>query len=133
MQKATRRAGIVLLVIATFVLLALSASITHVGGTAQHVRQILLNTDISTIKMSLARYRSITGRYPTTEQGLATLVTQPTEPYIGRGTLLSSMPKDPWGSDYIYFCPGRVHPESYDLYSAGPDRIPGTSDDDWGR
>ncbi len=42
------------------------------------------------------------------------------------------MPKDPWGSDYIYRDPGLKNPGGYDLYPAGPERQADTSDDDWG-
>ncbi len=38
-----------------------------------------------------------------------------------------------WGSDYVYRSPGLKNPGTYDLYSAGPDRIPDTPDDDWGQ
>jgi general secretion pathway protein G len=47
--------------------------------------------------------------------------------------LFKEVPKDPWNNEYIYISPGRKNPESYDLYSAGPDRIADTGDDDWGR
>ena len=75
------------------------------------------------------------GFYPTTEQGLQALVTQsqndpkPTRWY----QFFKQVPKDPWGSDYVYHCPGLKNPGTYDLYSAGPDRIPDTPDDDWGQ
>ncbi|PYL63906.1 MAG: type II secretion system protein GspG, partial [Verrucomicrobia bacterium] len=46
--------------------------------------------------------------------------------------LYKERPKDPWQSNYIYLCPGIKNPNGYDLYSAGPDRKPDTSDDDWG-
>jgi general secretion pathway protein G len=46
--------------------------------------------------------------------------------------LFKELPKDPWGSDYIYRDPGLKNPGGYDLYSAGPDRQGDTSDDDWG-
>jgi general secretion pathway protein G len=121
-----------LLAILGIILLVLSMSITHIGGTAEHVRHVRLNDDISSIKIALARYESITGHYPTTEEGLAPLVTQRLGPIYGDKTVLPSAPKDPWGNEYIYLCPGRKHPQSYDLYSAGPDRIPNTADDDWG-
>ena len=45
---------------------------------------------------------------------------------------VKEMPKDPWGSDYIYRDPGLKNPGGYDLYFAGPDRQADTSDDDWG-
>jgi general secretion pathway protein G len=71
------------------------------------------------------------GFYPTTEQGLQALVTQPnTDPKPTRWyQLYKELPKDPWGSDYIYRCPGLKNPNGYDLYSAGPDRKPDTTDD----
>ena len=45
---------------------------------------------------------------------------------------LDSVPKDPWGKEFVYLNPGRKNPNGYDLYSAGPDRVPDTVDDEWG-
>ena len=45
---------------------------------------------------------------------------------------MDEVPKDAWGSFYIYRNPGRKNSSGYDLFSAGPDRIPDTGDDDWG-
>ena len=36
---------------------------------------------------------------------------------------------DPWGKPYVYEKPGKKHPESYDVYSLGPDGQKGTEDD----
>ena len=36
---------------------------------------------------------------------------------------------DPWGKPYGYACPGTNKPNSYDLWSAGPDGIEGNEDD----
>jgi general secretion pathway protein G len=74
------------------------------------------------------------GYPPTTEQGLQALVSQPsTEPRPQRWyQLFKEIPKDPWGNNYIYLCPGRKSPTGFDLYSAGPDRKADTADDDWG-
>ncbi|TVQ80407.1 MAG: type II secretion system protein GspG [Bradymonadales bacterium] len=47
------------------------------------------------------------------------------EGYFERG----SLPVDPWGNPYFYESPGQVRSSSYDLFSAGPDREPGTEDD----
>ena len=35
------------------------------------------------------------------------------------------------GRPLIYICPGTENTDSYDLYSAGPDGIPGNNDDIW--
>lgn len=51
----------------------------------------------------------------------------------GSKKYLRDLNNDPWGNPYIYEKPGSHHPESYDLYSAGPDGQKGTEDDvaDW--
>ena len=81
--------------------------------------------------VALLIYRKRVGFYPTTEQGLKALTVQPaTEPIPYKwSTLMMTLPKDPWGSDYIYKQPGQHNPDSYDVYSPGADRIPGSADD----
>jgi hypothetical protein len=37
--------------------------------------------------------------------------------------------EDGWGSKYVYKSPGERNPQSYDLYSPGPDRVEGNEDD----
>ena len=39
------------------------------------------------------------------------------------------VPIDSWGHPYVYEFPGKHNPESYDLYSLGPDQKAGTDDD----
>jgi hypothetical protein len=58
------------------------------------------------------------GRYPTQAEGLQALVDRPKENWTG---YLKSLPKDPWGNDYIYRYPGRYKTNSFDLYSLGED------------
>ena len=41
----------------------------------------------------------------------------------------SGIPSDPWGNPYIYLCPGKHNPSSYDIISLGPDGREGTEDD----
>jgi hypothetical protein len=42
---------------------------------------------------------------------------------------MEDVPKDPYNTPYVYRYPGRKNPASYDLFSAGPDKIPDTADD----
>ncbi|WP_211169275.1 type II secretion system major pseudopilin GspG [Aromatoleum toluvorans] len=73
---------------------------------------------------ALDLYRLDTGHYPTTEQGLASLVTRPgSEPKWAGPYLQKNIPADPWGRNYIYAAPGE-HGE-YDLSSLGKDGQPG--------
>ena len=39
------------------------------------------------------------------------------------------LPPDPWGNPFQYEFPGRRNPDSYDLWSFGPDGVNGTADD----
>jgi len=82
--------------------------------------------DIQAIEMALNMYRLDNGFYPTTEQGLLALVEKPggnPEPrhYSSGGYLEGTgAPKDPWGNEYIYRCPGNEN-RRYDIISLGAD------------
>ena len=43
--------------------------------------------------------------------------------------LIDKDPKDPWGEELIYRCPGEHDTDSADVTSKGPDRKEGTEDD----
>jgi len=54
------------------------------------------------------------------------------EPKNWKGPYLSNMtelPKDQWGNEYQYLCPGSKHVSGFDLFSWGPDGQAGTEDD----
>ena len=116
------------------IVIILGVAISRLGNTTGVAKDMRVRADIQAISTQLKLYESMNGFYPTTEQGLNALVTPPqTDPKPARWyQLFKDMPKDPWQSDYIYICPGIRHPDSYDLYSAGPDRKPDTTDDNWG-
>jgi general secretion pathway protein G len=124
-----------IMLVVTIIALLLGAAIYKLGGNVEYSRHVRVAADIQGIGTQLNLYESMNGFYPTTEQGLQALVTQPdTEPRPVRWyQLYKEMPKDPWQNNYIYICPGIKNPTSYDLYSAGPDRKPDTQDDDWGQ
>ena len=136
MKKKTSRVGLILLAILGIILLVLSMQISgiHFGGTAERVRHMALHYDIQGIDIQLGQYKGMNGFYPTTEQGLQALVTPPTtEPRpLHWQQLYRESPRDPWGNNYVYRCPGNKKPRAYDLFSAGPDGVPDTADDDWG-
>ncbi len=120
-----------IMLVVTIIALLLGAAIYKLGGNVEYARDIPVEADIQGINTQLGLYESMNGFYPTTEQGLQALVTQPnTDPKPTRWyQLYKELPKDPWGSDYIYRSPGLKNPNGYDLYSAGPDRKPDTTDD----
>lgn len=69
---------------------------------------------------ALDAYRLDSGRYPTTEQGLAALVVKPNDDLKWAGPYLQKqVPMDPWGNAYVYRSPGQGG--DFDLLSLGKD------------
>lgn len=120
-QSAFTLLEIMLVVAIIGVLLA--AAIYKMAPALDTAKVTRTRADIQSIRTMLLSYNGLNGYYPTGDQGLAALVPR----------LMEEVPKDAWGTPYIYRCPGRSNPNGYDLFSAGPDRIPDTGDDDWGR
>jgi len=85
--------------------------------------------DIRAIESALNLYRLDNFAYPSTDQGLEALITPPGElsssANYKQGGYIRKLPKDPWGSPYLYLSPGE-HSE-IDIYSLGSDGAPGGS------
>jgi general secretion pathway protein G len=92
-------------------------------------RQTKARIMIEGIETALKLYRLDNGFYPTTEQGLRALVEsstiQPAPRNWREGGYLEKgkVPKDPWGNDFVYLCPGTQG--EMDLVSYGADGQPG--------
>lgn len=85
-------------------------------------------SQIDALEKALDHYRLDTGRYPSTEQGLAALTTAPPgEPKWQGPYLAKALPLDPWGNTYQYRSPGQRR--EVDLWSHGRDGQPGGSGD----
>lgn len=100
------------------------------GGGNKEVARIFVN---ETLVTPLMTYRVHMGNYPSTEEGLAALMKNPgddDEANNWQGSYIKKLPKDPWGNSYQYAFPGSKNPESYDVWSFGPDGS--ESDDDIG-
>jgi len=84
---------------------------------------------IEAFDKALDQYRLDTGHYPNTSQGLAALMTKPSNEAKWDGPYLKkALPLDPWGNAYQYRQPGE-HGE-YDLFSYGRDGQAGGSGED---
>jgi len=121
------------LMIVVVILAVLAAAVVpRLAGRTQQARTSTAKMDISgNINVALDLYELDNGRYPTTEQGLAALMTKPSSsptPMNWNGPYLKKKPIDPWGNEYKYACPG-THNNDYDLYSVGPDNNEGSEDD----
>ncbi|MDZ7754526.1 MAG: type II secretion system major pseudopilin GspG [Gammaproteobacteria bacterium] len=83
--------------------------------------------DIRALGSALNLYKLDNFHYPSTDQGLEALVTQPGGSPEARnwksGGYMDNVPKDPWGNEYLYLSPGE-HGD-FDLYTLGADNRPG--------
>ncbi len=95
-------------------------------GRKEDAMRASAKVQIRNFEQALKLFYVDNGFYPSTEQGLRALVEKPT---IGRvaqkwreGGYLerSSVPKDPWGSEYVYISPG-IKSRDYDMISYGAD------------
>lgn len=79
---------------------------------------------IEAFEKALDTFRLDVGRYPTTEEGLNSLVAQPASATKWNGPYLKkTIPPDPWGRAYTYRWPGNK--SDYDVISYGKDGQPG--------
>lgn len=85
---------------------------------------------IDALDKAVQAYRLDMGQFPTSEQGLAVLVTAPGADARWRGPYMKgAIPNDPWGTPYQYRLPGSSG-RDYDIVSLGRDKATGGSGDD---
>jgi len=98
----------------------------QLGGAKSDTAQL----QIAEFSSGLDLFYVEVGRYPTTEEGLESLVSEPVGVGNWNGPYLkkNDLPTDPWGQSYHYRNPGE-HGE-FDLYSLGRDNIGGGGDED---
>jgi general secretion pathway protein G len=83
---------------------------------------------IELLGTALDTFRLDVGRYPTSQEGLESLIRQPGGLERWDGPYLKKdVPQDPWGTAYAYRSPGQHGP--YDIFSYGADKAPGGEGD----
>ena len=131
--RRPRQAGFTLIeLLLVLVILGILAAIVvpKFAGRTEQARVAAATTQISTFSTALDAYEVDTGHYPRGKSGLMDLVTMPRDAQNWKGPYMKDqVPKDPWGFDYVYECPGKHNPNGYDLYSVGPDGRAGGDDD----
>jgi general secretion pathway protein G len=123
-RKSTRQEGytlIELLVVLAILGLLATIATTQVLKYLSNAKFSTAHTQVESLSSALDLFKLDAGRYPTTQEGLSALETQPpgvdnwNGPYIKKTSTLD----DPWGHPYNYRSPGQ-HGD-FDLYSYGPD------------
>ena len=140
-SRRRQRSGftlIELVIVVAIIAILAGALMLEAGRRIRVARRTRALQDMRTLEVALDSYAADNGSPPTTQQGLAALVTKPTSapvpsnwngPYLKKR---SAVPRDPWGIEYLYRFPPEENPdaESYDLTCYGADRKPGGDDDD---
>jgi general secretion pathway protein G len=87
------------------------------GSSKEQIASVFVN---NTVKVPLMAYKINIGNYPSTHEGLKALVKAPAgKECKWKGPYMEFLPKDPWGNDYHYECPGTHNIAKYDVWSNG--------------
>jgi general secretion pathway protein G len=129
MSRARIRAFTLIEVMVVVAILAVLAAliVPKVMSRPDEARVVAARQDIASLLQALKLYRLDNLRYPTTDQGLAALVTRPSvapvPPNWKPGGYLERLPRDPWGNPYQYLSPGLRG--EVDVFSFGADGAAG--------
>jgi len=134
-SRVSSRAGFTLLeIMVVIVILGLLAALVvpKLIGRTEEAKQTQTRLQIKNIEQALQLFKLDNGFYPGTEQGIEALVRAPETGRVPKnyrkGGYLDRVPKDPWGSDYVYVSPGTNG--DYDITSYGADEAPGGEGED---
>jgi general secretion pathway protein G len=128
-ERRTRsRAGVTLiemLVVVTIIALFAALVAPRMLRKSDTARVTLAHAQINSFMTALGSYKLDTGLFPTTEEGLQALRTQPANLAQWQGPYLpQEIPVDPWGHPYVYKFPGE-HGDEPDIICYGADGQPG--------
>ena len=128
MGKMSGRAGFTLLeiIVVVFILSLLVAIVApKIMGRTDDAKIADAKVQIKNFETALKLFKIDNGSYPTTEQGLESLIEKPTTGQVpgkyreGGYLEQKKIPIDPWGNPYIYVSPG-VNGD-FDILSYGGD------------
>jgi general secretion pathway protein G len=119
----------IMLVVMIIGLLVTVAAI-KIGPQANKARIGTAQQQIKNFASGIDLFMMDTGSYPSTEQGLNALITDPgVQGWRGPYLEPAVVREDPWGSQYIYRFPGEKNTSGPDISSPGPNRAAGDTDD----
>ncbi len=130
----SRQAGFTLLeimLVVAIIALLLGGAMVAFAPNMGFAKDTKVQADFQTLSTDLMMYNARNGTFPTTDQGLMALVQKPSSDPVPVSWVQarSTVPLDPWKRPYHYQCPGTKNPDTFDLWSSGPDGVTGTADD----
>ncbi len=117
-----------LMIVVVILGLLATAIMPRMLNRPEQARRAKAKIDIRNIESALALFKTDTGRFPTTSEGLQALVSNPGVKGYNSDCYLDKVPVDPWGNKYVYLSPG-LHSKDYDLESYGKDGEDGGTED----
>lgn len=100
--------------------------VSNLIGQSEEAKKDQTKLAMGVIQQSLQMYRIHNNKYPTTDQGLNALVTNPGGDKSWRGPYIEENKlQDPWGNNFTYESDGR----NWKIISGGPDGSVGSEDD----
>jgi general secretion pathway protein G len=121
-NSASRNKGFTLIeIMVVIVILGVLATLVvpRIMGRPDEARAAAAKNDVRQVMNALKMYQLDNGKFPATDQGLAALVTRPTNGATNWKGYLEKLPVDPWGKPYQYLNPG-IKGE-VDVFSFGAD------------
>jgi len=123
-----------ILLVVIIISMLVGVAVVNLAPKIGESKKTAAQDQIHNYSSALDLYELDNGILPSTEQGLAALITAPTStpvPGNWKGPYLRPpvLRKDPWNHDFIYRNPGQHNTTSYDLFSPGPDGQEGNDDD----
>ena len=131
-KTSSRNAFSLMELMIVIIILGLLASLVlpNLMGKGEEAKRKLVCVQMKGVGETLKMFRLDNGVYPSTEEGLQALITNPSEedyPSYAPSAYLEgkNLPKDSWKTPFIYINKGR----EFDLISLGSDRKEGGEDD----
>ena len=131
-NRATHEWGFTLIeLMVVIVILGILATVMmpKILDRPEQARRMKAKVQIRNLQSALAFFKTDTGRFPATSEGLEALVSSSGLKGWRQGGYIEGgrVPLDPWGNPYIYIYPG-TH-DDYDLESFGKDGEEGGTGD----
>ena len=130
-NKKIRRSSFTLIEVVIVIVILVTLASIATPMYLNYVKSANIGAAKSQIKLlvdAVNGYKLAYKSYPEGENGLQALVENIEDKENWQPSLQGSLPKDPWGNDYIYKCPGDEN-RPFEIISYGADGEPGGEDE----
>jgi len=129
-----RQAGFTLIELMLVVIIIgviVAIAVPRMAGRQEQAKTVAAEATLKSVSVALDAFELDVGRFPTTEEGLNSLIGRPASlapEETWNGPYLRELPEDPWHRAFVYTCPAERGID-YDLVSPGPDGKQDSEDD----